>query len=102
LVEFVYAQGGGDGVDERKRARGAEIVERENCEDCHSLDGKSAGDGVPNLGGRGTVGWLARMIHDASDPALFDGKNEMPRFAGKLSDDDVAALAALLRAERAK
>ena len=94
----------GGSVDRALAAQGADIWKRESCDDCHSVDGKSEGvDGAPNLGGRASVEWIARVIRDAGAEMLFSDRNEMPRFGkDKLSDDDVQALVALLRGERAR
>ena len=102
LIEWLYAEGGGDDVDGAKAERGHVIYTRENCDDCHSDDGKSEGaDGAPNFAGRGSVAWLAGLIRDAGGAVYFSDHNEMPRFGtDKLSDDEVAALARLVAAQR--
>jgi ubiquinol-cytochrome c reductase cytochrome b subunit len=101
LVEWIYAQGGGS-FDKALADRGLAIYHRENCDDCHAEDGKSEGvEGAPNFAGRGTTAWIARIIRDGSEPMLFSDRNEMPKFGpDKLADDDVAALAALIAAQR--
>jgi ubiquinol-cytochrome c reductase cytochrome b subunit len=102
LVEFVYSQGGGD-FNRARADQGQQIFRRENCDDCHATDGKSEGDGAPNLAGRGDDAWLREVIRDAGRGLWFGDHNEMPRFGpDKLSDADVAALVQLLRAERAR
>jgi ubiquinol-cytochrome c reductase cytochrome b subunit len=103
LVEWVYAQGGGT-FDRALADRGLAIYHRENCDDCHSDDGKAEGvDGAVNFAGHATTAWIARLIRDGGEPTLFSDRNEMPKFgADKLSDDDVAALAQLVAAERAR
>jgi ubiquinol-cytochrome c reductase cytochrome b subunit len=101
LVEWIYSQGGGT-FDRALAQKGLEVVKRDDCEDCHSLDGKSEGvEGAPNLAGRAGVEWIERLIRNAGDPTLFSDRNEMPKFGSdKLSDDDVAALAALIARQR--
>jgi ubiquinol-cytochrome c reductase cytochrome b subunit len=100
LVEFVYSRGGGR-FDGARAVAGEAIFKRENCDECHDSDGKTAGDGVPNLGGRASDAWIEQLIRDAGGALFFDGKSEMPKFGpDKLSDDDVRALVAMLRAER--
>jgi len=101
LVEWIWSQGGGS-FDAQAAARGKELFEMSGCDQCHEADGKSGADGPPNLGGRATRDWLHELLADPSDPRFFDGKNQMPKFRGKLSDADLDALAALLRAEREK
>ena len=66
------------------------------------FDGKSGADGPPNLGGRAAKIWIHDFVNDPSEPRFFDGKNQMPKFRGKLGDADLDALAALLGAERQK
>jgi len=82
--------------------KGEEIVKRDECDDCHSADGKSEGvDGAPNFAGRGTIAWIERLIRDGSAGTLFSDHNEMPKFGrDKLSDEDVAALAQLIARQR--
>jgi len=43
--------------------------------------------------GRGTRAWIEQVIRDSSRVELYGGKAEMPSFKGKLSDDEIAALA---------
>ena len=101
LVEWLYSQGGGT-FDAALAKKGEEIVKRDECDDCHSTDGKSEGvDGAPNFAGRGTIAWIERLIRDGSAGTLFSDHNEMPKFGrDKLSDDDVAALAQLIARQR--
>jgi ubiquinol-cytochrome c reductase cytochrome b subunit len=101
LVEYLYAEGGGT-FDRDKAARGAEIFKRENCDDCHSTDGKTEGvEGAPNLAGRASAAWVEQVIRDAGAETLFSDHNEMPKFGrDKLSDEDVAALVQLLLRQR--
>ena len=101
LVEWIYAQGGGT-FDRALADQGDEIFKRDDCDDCHSADGKSDGvDGAPNFAGRGTLGWLTRLMRDGSAETLFSDHNEMPKFGpDKLSDEDVAALAAFIARQR--
>ena len=101
LVEWIYSQGEGS-FDAALAARGKEVLDQSGCDDCHETDGKSDGDGAPNLGGRATAAWLHDFVADPSEGRFFDGKNQMPKFRGKLADGDFDAVSALLRAERAK
>jgi mono/diheme cytochrome c family protein len=101
LVEWIYSQGGPP-FDEKLAARGKEVFELSGCDQCHDADGTTGADGPPNLGGRGTAKWLHDFITDPSEARFFDGKNQMPKFRGKLSDADLDALATLLLAERQK
>jgi ubiquinol-cytochrome c reductase cytochrome b subunit len=109
LVEWLYSQGGdapgapgAADEDEKLAARGKEVFELSGCDQCHDSDGKTASDGPPNLGGRAQPAWIHDFLSDPSDGRFFDGKNQMPKFRGKLSDAELDALAALLSAERKK
>jgi ubiquinol-cytochrome c reductase cytochrome b subunit len=100
LVEMLYAEGGGS-ADAALVAAGDKIFLRESCDDCHSRDGKSAGDGAPNLGGRANRAWIAALLRDAGGDLYYEARNEMTRFGlEQLSAADIEALTMLLRAER--
>jgi ubiquinol-cytochrome c reductase cytochrome b subunit len=101
LVEWIYSQGGG-AFDEKLAARGKEVFDLSGCDNCHESDGKSGSDGAPNLGARAAPSWIHDFLIDPSEDRFFDGKNQMPKFRGKLDEHDLSALAALLGAERAK
>ncbi len=101
LVEWIYSEGG-EPFDAARAAHGKELFDGGGCDDCHERDGTGSGDGPPNLGGRASAAWLKDFVSDPSDGRFFDGKNQMPKFRGKLPDADLESLAALLRAERAK
>ena len=100
LVEWLFAQGGPDGVDVARAARGREVFADAECESCHEVDGKTGGDGTPNLGERATAAWIKAFLSDPSDERFFGAKNQMPKFRGKLTDAELDALVTLLRAER--
>ena len=100
LVEWIFSQGGGDGVDAKKAARGREVFESSGCDECHESDGKTAGEGIPNLGGRASAAWLAGFIADPSGETYFGSKNDMPKFGAKCSAAEIDALVALVRNER--
>jgi ubiquinol-cytochrome c reductase cytochrome b subunit len=103
LVEFVFSQGGPDGVDAAKAQAGKQLFEDLSCSDCHETDGTTGvGDGVPNLGHRASPAWVKAFLEDPSGPTFFGKKNEMPKMKGKLDDADLDALVALLRGERAR
>jgi ubiquinol-cytochrome c reductase cytochrome b subunit len=101
LVEWIYAQGGGT-FDRALADKGEAIFKRDDCDECHAVDGKSDGvDGAPNFAGHASVEWIARLIRDGSVPTLFSDHNEMPKFGrDKLADEDVAALAAFIARQR--
>lgn len=47
------------------------------------------------------MAWVDRVIRDSSKPDLFGKAAQMPKFEGKLSDEDIAALSAFVVARRA-
>ena len=51
------------------------------------------GDGAPVFAGRGTRAWIARVIRNSSMVDLYGSEAEMPKFEGKLSDQEITALA---------
>jgi ubiquinol-cytochrome c reductase cytochrome b subunit len=64
-----------------------------DCSGCHSLEPGADGDGAPVFAGRGTRAWIERVIRNSSAADLYGGEAEMPKFAGKLSDPEITALA---------
>ncbi len=88
--------------DAAAAARGKDIFDNAGCDQCHETDGEKGGEGEPNLGGRASEKWIHDFLVDPSEDRFFDGKNQMPKFRGKLEGADLDALVALLRAERAK
>ena len=101
LTEYLFAEGGGAGIDETLRQQGEALLKSKDCDECHEHDGKSAGAG-PNFGGRGSPEWIRAFLADPSAPRFFGKKNEMPKFADKLSSAEIDALAGLLAQERAQ
>ena len=107
LVEWVYSQGGPagdkDAIDAAMAARGKQVFDSAGCDSCHNTDGKTGDEeGEPNLGGRASEAWIRAFLQDPSAELFFAKQNEMPKFRGKLTDDELDALVSLLRAERAK
>jgi len=97
LVELVYAQSGPADKKDALATRGKEVFEASNCTDCHTLDpnDKDEEDANvgPNLAGRGSREWLARVIADPGHVALFGKLNEMTAFKDKLSEAQIRLLA---------
>lgn len=59
----------------------------ENCARCHQLDGKGLAGAYPALAGdRIAAGPAAAAIR-----MVLDGKGEMPGFANRMSDEEMAA-----------
>jgi ubiquinol-cytochrome c reductase cytochrome b subunit len=102
LVEWIYAQGGGEGVDAERARKGGEVFLAADCDECHDTKGTGGGDGTPDLGGRASPDWIKAFLKNPADKRFFDHKSTMTRFAGKLDDPELDALVALLRAERAR
>ncbi|MBK6919156.1 MAG: cytochrome b N-terminal domain-containing protein [Deltaproteobacteria bacterium] len=71
-----------------------------DCSNCHEVEAGKDNEG-PNLLGHGTVAWVDRVIRDSSKPDLFGKAAQMPKFEGKLSDEEIAALSAFVVARRA-
>ena len=81
------------------RLPSADTIERASC--CHDFDGVSGNNG-PNLKGRGTLPWVTDVIANAGDNRLFGRKNKMPRFAGKLTPEEIGQLARFVLDEARK
>jgi ubiquinol-cytochrome c reductase cytochrome b subunit len=64
-----------------------------DCSGCHSLERGADGDGAPVFAGRGTRLWITRVIQNSSQVDLYGSEAEMPKFAGKLDEQEIAALA---------
>jgi mono/diheme cytochrome c family protein len=90
-------------VNAKLAARGREVFESESCDECHDTDGiKGEGDGTPNLGGRASPEWLKAFLTDPGGDRFFGRKNDMPKVAAKLSDDELEAVIDWLGRERAR
>lgn len=80
--------------DEALAKRGAALWADElDCSGCHQIEKGADGDGAPTLWGRGSREWIARVIRDSSAVDLYGKQAEMPKFDGKLSDEQIEALA---------
>jgi ubiquinol-cytochrome c reductase cytochrome b subunit len=99
LAEFVYSQSGAADVDTALAKHGEELFASKDCDSCHDIDGTSANAG-PNLKWRGTIDYVSSVITDASQARLFNTKNKMPRFGGRLSREDITALAQFVLAQK--
>lgn len=64
-----------------------------DCSGCHSLELGADGDGAPVFAGRGTRAWITRVIQNSSQVDLYGSEAEMPKFADKLGEQEIAALA---------
>ncbi len=98
LTELVYAETGASDADRALAGKGQGLLSEKDCDSCHDFDGTSGNTG-PNLKGRGTLAYLIDVIGDAGDDRLFGAKNKMPRFANKLSPEEIGDLARFVLAE---
>jgi ubiquinol-cytochrome c reductase cytochrome b subunit len=72
-----------------------------DCSNCHEVEAGKDNEG-PNLFGHGSQAWVERVIRDSSAIDLYGKKAQMPKFTGKLSDEEITALAAFIVARRAE
>jgi ubiquinol-cytochrome c reductase cytochrome b subunit len=99
LTELVYAQTGAEDVDAGLAERGRALVPQKDCDSCHEFDGESESTG-PNLAGRGRLEYVIDVLGDAGQPRLYGQRNKMPRFANKLSPDEIALVARFVLSQR--
>ncbi|MGB1013232.1 MAG: cytochrome b N-terminal domain-containing protein, partial [Nannocystaceae bacterium] len=93
VVEYVLSLQGTAEVDDALVATGKTLWDDDaGCNNCHEVKPGEEGVG-PNLAQRGTAAWAARVIADSSAPDLFGDTAEMPKFADKLSPEQITALA---------
>jgi ubiquinol-cytochrome c reductase cytochrome b subunit len=72
------------------------------CSNCHEVEAGKDNEG-PNLFAHGNKAWVERVIRDSSAKDLFGEEAQMPKFGtDKLTDEQVASLAAFVVAQRAK
>jgi ubiquinol-cytochrome c reductase cytochrome b subunit len=72
------------------------------CSNCHEVEAGKDNEG-PNLYSHGSLAWVTRVIRDSSAKDLFGEEAQMPKFGtDKLSDEQVAALAAYVVGQRAE
>jgi ubiquinol-cytochrome c reductase cytochrome b subunit len=93
VVEYTYALMGSvaQNVDQSLAKKGEQVFDDE-CSTCHEVKPGEAGDG-PNLFGHGSRDWLIAVIKDSSKPTLFGTMAQMPKYEGKLTDQQIADLA---------
>jgi len=96
LVEWLYAETGAADVSAALVEEGKAYFDDGSCSSCHARDGEEE-DGIgPNLGGRGSRAMLVAFIEDPGHPLWFGDDNEMPAYAGKLTRQQVEAVAEYL------
>ncbi len=87
-------------LDAALAKKGAALWEDElECNACHEVEPGESGDG-PNLHLHGSQAWVARVIRDSAADDLFGEYAAMPKFADKLSDEDIEALSAFVVGQR--
>ena len=85
--------------DQALAKKGAELWSDSECSGCHEVEKGADGAGTPVLWGRGSRAWIARVIHNSGQPDLYGDEAEMPKFEGKLSKEEIAALADYVHAQ---
>jgi ubiquinol-cytochrome c reductase cytochrome b subunit len=104
LVDYVVSLSGDPEMtaDPKLVARAKELWDGGDpvdCSGCHEVEQGKAGDG-PNLVGRGTKEWVARVIRDSAAEDLFADYAEMPKFKDKLSEEEIELLAEFVVSQR--
>ncbi|MEZ6116219.1 MAG: c-type cytochrome [Pirellulaceae bacterium] len=107
IVEFLVAQAANPlvEVDQDKVDKGEALLtdltltngEISSCTDCHaSLGGEFELDadnsGYPELNGYGSKAWLTAFIQNPGSPQFYGDANQMPAFAGKMSNHELEML----------
>jgi mono/diheme cytochrome c family protein len=87
------------GTSKMSMAQGAADLYKSKCQTCHGADGKGTTPVGQKLGVRDFQG---PEVTKESDDELFDitkkGKNKMPGYDGKLTDDQIKDLVKYIRA----
>jgi ubiquinol-cytochrome c reductase cytochrome b subunit len=99
LTEFVYGQSGAADTNAALAQQGKELFSSKDCDSCHDVDGTSKNAG-PNLKDRGSLSYVVNVITDASQPTLFNSKNKMPKFAGRLSPQEIETMAKFVLSQK--
>jgi ubiquinol-cytochrome c reductase cytochrome b subunit len=102
VVEYVTSLMGpaGGTTDATLVATGKKLFEDElDCSTCHKTTAGEASDG-PNFTGHGSEAWLARVIKNSSEPDIYGSSGAMPKFQGKLTDEQIADLAKFVHSQR--
>lgn len=103
IVEYMISLAGAEvgAADATLAAKGKELWGGDawDCSGCHEVEAGKSGAG-PNLAGRGTTAWVARVIANSGEPELYGDTAEMPKFAGKLTPAEIEALAQFVTSAR--
>jgi len=104
LAEFLFSQGHEpqDAPDDEELAAEGETIFRDKCLRCHTYgnEGDFMGVGGPNLRGWASRTWIFRQTEDPGSPRNYGTLNDMPAFAGQLSERDIRMVTAYLRLQR--
>jgi ubiquinol-cytochrome c reductase cytochrome b subunit len=86
---------GGDAVFENDPQVATKRLFKENCANCHAIDGIGGAE-APDFGDYNSRAWLSALVRNPTDKRFFGGtkhESEMdPYPADKLSDEQLAAL----------
>lgn len=102
VVEYLVSVSGDESetIDAALAEKGKALWEDElDCNTCHELAPGESGGG-PNLSGHGSAPWVARVIRDSSAEDLYGESAVMPKFEGKLSDEEIDLLAQFVASRR--
>lgn len=86
-------------VDPALVERGVAAYRELECDACHPLERGVEGL-APNLAGYGSEEWLLEFLRAPGSPRFYGEDNDMPAYAGELSDEDLRALVVFLRGLR--
>ncbi len=98
LTELIYAETGAKDIDRAAVERAEGLFSEKDCDSCHDRDGETENAG-PNLKGRGTLAYVIDVIADSTDGRLYGKKAKMPRFAAKLTPEEIGDLARFVLTE---
>jgi ubiquinol-cytochrome c reductase cytochrome b subunit len=99
LTELVYAQSGARDVDVALARKGEALFPDKNCDTCHEIEPGKDSD-APNLYHRGRLEYVVEIIENASRPELYGERSKMPKFASKLSREQIETLARFVLSSR--
>jgi ubiquinol-cytochrome c reductase cytochrome b subunit len=85
LTDFVLALAD---KPEGPPGRGLDLYEEKGCHTCHAL-GKEDPLPGPTLAGYGSRAWIVGAILHPAAASYYGDQNQMPEFAGKLTDEQV-------------
>lgn len=100
LTEYTFSLMGpvAGPFDKALADKGFKVYE-DQCNTCHEVEAGKKGDG-PNLFEHGSRDWLIRVIKNSSHPLLFGTMAQMPKYEGKLTEEQIAQLADFILQQR--